>query len=127
MMRTGASRVLLRPFTCGRQTAPGLRFSHVPVASFSKPSLGSTGLNVKRTESLALAAYRPKMSLMRTYASAAYPGTTQSLEKEQQFAQKKIDDHPERLSSNADIKAGEQEEDVDMMAGIRHDMVKHFP
>jgi len=129
MMRTGATRVLLQSLNCSSKTAaaPGLRFSHV--SAFKNSSF------VKRSDSFALAAYRPAVtSLIRSYATATpqAPGTTRMVEREAELRTQKLSANPGMVSLessmhpiNSEVGAKEQEEeaDVDMMAGVRHDIV----
>jgi len=122
MMRTSATRALLRPFTCTKASAaaPGLRFTHanaLKLAGFPK-----------RTESLAISAFRPiTTSLVRSYASAS---VVRNVDREKELQQMKLGADPELVSSsssvhalNSELGAEQKEEDVDMMAGINHDMV----
>jgi len=122
MMRTGATRALLRPFSCSKAAAaPGLRFTHA--AAFKNAGL------VKRTESLAMSAYRPTVtSLVRSYATI--PGVTRDSNKEHEVAQGKLAADPALVSSSSsthavfsEVGTEAKEEDVDMMAGIRSDLV----
>lgn len=133
-MRTGATRALLRPISCARPTAPGLRFAHLPPTSFSKSGFKASSIGSKQTQVLALAAYLPKTSLIRSYASTAAPGTTRNPDKEAQYAAKKLTAQPETVSAsssshpiNSELGQQQEEEDVDMMAGIRHDLVSDCP
>lgn len=122
MMRTSATRALLRPFSCTKASAaaPGFRYTHAN-------ALKHAGFP-KRTESLALSAYRPiSTSLVRSYASASL---SRNVEREKELQQQKLGADPELVSSsssthalNSELGAEDKEEDVDMMAGIRHDMV----
>ena len=121
-MRTSATRALLRPFTCTKASAaaPGLRFTHAT-------ALKHAGFP-KRTESLAISAYRPiTTSLVRSYASAS---VVRNVEREKELQQMKLGSDAELVSSTSsthgvftEVGAEQKEEDVDMMAGIRHDMV----
>jgi hypothetical protein len=133
MMRTGASRVLLQSLTCSSKTAaaPGLRFSHI--SAFKNSSF-------KRADSFALAAYRPAVtSLIRSYATATpqAPGTTRMVEREAELRTQKLSANPGMVSLessmhpiNSEVGAKEAQEseepDVDMMAGVRHDIVSCY-
>lgn len=68
-------------------------------------------------------------SLVRSYASVT-PGVTRSAQEEKDLAQGKLVASPELVSAGSsthpvfgEIGGKEKEEDVDMMAGIKHDMV----
>lgn len=126
MMRTGASRALLRPFT--NPTTARARFVH----NLAQRSVfGQNSIVGKKFEPLALTAFRgANTALVRSYASGAVPGTTQDLEKEKKLANALLDSSPQFVSDESttypvksEDAAKQQEDDTDMMAGIRHDMV----
>jgi len=121
MMRTTASRALLQRLSCAKATAaPGLRFSHIPTTSFAKSTLNPASFG-KRSDILALTAYAPKTSLIRSYASKA----------EAALQSAKLTPHPEAVNETGStqgiktemVNKQNDDDDVDMMAGIRHDMV----
>ncbi len=83
----------------------------------------------KPVRPLALTAYRSNTALIRSYA--ALPGTTRNPEKEQKFLQGKLQPDPDAVTTQSSIhpiigEVGEQEQeqDVDMMSGVRHDIVR---
>ena len=80
---------------------------------------------------LALSTIHRPTSIVR-YASSRAPGTIQRPEKEDKFAAEQLQPHPELVSTSSSIhpvlgEVGEdqKESDVDMMAGIRHDIVSN--
>jgi len=126
MMRTGATRTLLRPFT--NSTATRARFAHniAQRATFGQQIL-VTG---KKFEPLAPTAFRgANTAIVRSYASVT-PGTTPNQEKEKKLAQEPLTSSPQFVSADSsthpvfsEVGGKEAEDDTDMMAGIRHDMV----
>jgi len=126
MLRTGATRTLLRPFT--NSTATRARFAHnvAQRAAFGQQN----SIAGKKFESLALTAFRgANTAIVRSYASVT-PGTTQNVEKEKKLAQEPLASSPQFVSAESsthpvfsEVGTKEAEDDTDMMAGIRHDMV----
>jgi len=80
---------------------------------------------LERAKPLALSAYRPQTAVIRSYTGAA-PGTSQSLELEAKY-RREFKMEPEtalRSSGSAgEVDVEQNEDDVDMMAGMRHDLV----
>ena len=79
---------------------------------------------------LALSTFRQPTSIVR-YASSKAPGTSQNPQKEDAFAAEKLEANPGLVSTGSSVhpvfsEVGKEEEkdDVDMMAGIRHDLVR---
>lgn len=124
MIRTAAQRALLRPLAHNK-TLP----SHVSqqLARFTSKPLGKqTSVFAKP---LALQAYRPNTALIRSYASAT-SGTTRQPDKENAYRHETLAAAPGAVSASSTIhpvfsEVGSQskEDETDMMAGIRHDVV----
>lgn len=126
MMRTGATRTLLRPFM--NSTAIRSRFAHTSAqrVAFNQQN----AIAGKKFEPLALTAFRgSNTALVRSYADAV-PGTVGDKAKEKKLAQEPLESSPQFVSSESSThpvfsEVGKQntEDDTDMMAGIRHDFV----
>jgi len=127
MMRTGASRALLRPFAT--PTSNRARFAH----NIAQRSLFGQQNSVagKKLQPLALTAFRgANTALVRNYASSVVPGSTQDIGKEKKLAEEPLASSPQFVSSDSSTHpvfsehgTKQQEDDVDMMAGIKHDLV----
>lgn len=85
----------------------------------------------KKESPTSLFPYCRNLDLVRSYATgAAAPGTFQRADKEAKFGQEKLRVDPENVTSSSSTMSifgpdqeQKDEEDVDMMAGIRHDLV----
>ena len=115
MMRTTAARALLRPLSCAKaNTAPGLRFSHIPTTNFSKSTFKPA------SKILALTTYASSTSLVRSYASSTTPGSA--------AASNKLTTQGGGSPKGVQTEFGNKEpddDDVDMLAGVRHDIVSN--
>ena len=126
MMRTGAPRALLRPLT--KTPTPSLRLVHNAALRQTTAVLAKNTVVPRSVKPLALAAYRSNTALIRSYA--AVPGTTRNPQKEQVFLQGKLQPDPDAVTTMSSIHPvlgevgeGQEEQDTDMMAGVRHDIV----
>lgn len=127
MMRSGAQRALLRPFT--NTTASRARFAHTIA---QRSVLGQqTSVMGKKYQPLALTAFRgANTAVVRSYASTV-PGTTKlSSKEEKKLAQEPLEASPQFVSAESsvhpvfsEVATKDPEDDTDMMAGIRHDVV----
>ncbi len=125
MLRSGACRTLLRSFNKTTSTA---RFAHTAALVHTTAGFKQSSTALERAKPLALSAYRPQIAVIRSYTGAA-PGTSQSLENEAKYrAMFKMEPETALRSSGSagEVDAEQKEEDVDMMAGMRHDLVS-FP
>ena len=129
MLRPTGSRTLLRSLT-KPASAPTSLFPRCSASSLSRPSSRRENLLSRQSNPLALSTFRQPTSLIR-YASGRVPGTTQRPDKEAQFAAQQLPADPEVVSTSSsthpilgEVGAEEKEEDVDMMAGLRHDLVR---
>lgn len=127
MIRSAVPRALLRQSTKAGPSSC-IRPFHTSRAQFSSRA-GFLVLEKETPTSLSL--YRRNLDLVRSYATGtAAPGTFQRLDKEAKFAQEKLRVDPENVTSSSSTmsivgpdKDQKDEEDVDMMAGVRHDIV----
>lgn len=117
-------RPLARAPVAARSSVQNMARLHVKAAA--RP----TALT-QATRPLAMSVFGQKTALIRSYADAA-PGTTRSAAKEEKYAKEKLVVDAQHVNSSSTIGAplsmsseGHQEEDADMMAGIRHDVVCH--
>lgn len=113
--------------------------------SHSKPANASTKLCIsskarlssyRSPRNLALALYKPGTSALVRYASSSSnpPGVEDiDAKREEKIGQKVMRAHPERVSSEStthppfhEIVDNNAEKEVDMMAGIRHDLVRQY-
>ena len=127
MLRNGAVRGIpqvLRPTTF----TPRL---HARCAS-SRQFLGSVSRPV--SSKLAISLYKPASTALLRYASTTAPGDNIDFKREEKFGEKVMKAHPEIVSSESsvhpithEVATPDQEEDVDMMAGIRQDIVSTHP
>lgn len=128
MFRTAVPRGL-RPLASNLATAP--RQAQSITRLNSRAIFHHAAKSEPRTKVLSLCAYRNNTALIRSYASGAAPGTTRNEELEQSAKRRPIQAAPETVSSSSSIhpafsEVGEKdkEDDTDMMAGIRHDIVR---
>ena len=84
------------------------------------------------TNKLALSVYKPLPTALLRYASTAVPGDDIDLKREEKIGEKKMRAHPERVSAEStthpmfhEVATKDDEENVDMMAGIRQDLVRN--
>ena len=131
MFRQSASRVLLRSLTKTSQPANAF-YPKCANSSFSNSVRRSNSLLRTHAKPLALSTFRQPTSLIR-HASSGAPGTFQRPEKEEKFATEELKPEPGIVSTTSsthpvlgEVGQKDQEEDVDMMAGMRHDIVSFF-
>lgn len=122
LLRSAASRSVLRSFI----SAPS-SISRTPIRStFSKAQLASplSSVNVKRPQLLSLAAYRPISTSVQKYATL--DGINRKHD-EEEAAKKKLEANPDAVSvssSTVPIIDLAQEKDIDMLKGVKADMVR---
>lgn len=131
MYRSLLPRAFARHSTCF--TSFGIRCSH-SAASQQLPRAAryQSRALAKPSQTLSLSTHRQPLALVRPYATipGAAPGTYQRLDKEAKFAREKLRVDPESVTTTSSTTpifssapAHEDEGDIDMMAGIRHDLV----
>lgn len=128
MFRPSASRTLLRSLP-KPASSPTTFLPRCASSSLAKsPNRQEFGLS-REIKPLALSSLRQPTSLIR-HASTRLPGTTQRPEKEAQFAAEHLQPEPDIVSTSSsthpvfgEVAEREKEPDVDMMAGVRHDIV----
>lgn len=120
MMRNSVPRAFMRPLARGPASIasrPTANITRYYMNAASRPS-------AQAVKPLALTAYRNNTALVRRYAA---PGTIRDPSKEVEFAGKTLAVDTEGVTStsstNPVLVGGQGEEDIDMMAGIRHDVV----
>lgn len=132
MFRTAVPRGL-RPLAKSLATAPRQAQSITRLSN--KAIFHHAAKSEPRTKVLSLCAYRNNTALVRSYASGAAPGTTRNPELEESAKRRPMQAAPESVSYSSTIHPAfsevgekEKEDDTDMMAGIRHDIVcsKHL-
>lgn len=128
MFRAAAPRGLtLRPLAQGLTSTP--RSAH----SITRFNTKATFNDVSKFEAkiLSLTAHRQNTALVRSYATgAAAPGTFRRAEKEEQFKSQPVEARPDLVSTSSsthpafsEIGTEDKEEETDMMAGVKHDLV----
>jgi len=127
MLRTGVPRTLLRSCTKLPTTA-STRFVQTQARNALKQSAAPS------VKPLALTVFRANTTaLIRSYATASTAGTVPTgSEQQQELANQSIMTDPDNVNLKSSVhgitsEVGEkdaEEADVDMMAGIRHDMVR---
>ncbi|KAL9059488.1 MAG: hypothetical protein Q9162_001186 [Coniocarpon cinnabarinum] len=123
-------RSLSKPAPCAAPRSVLLRcFSSA--SSISEKRLPAS--LARQTKPLALSTFRQPTSVVR-YASSRAPGTVQRPDKEDKFAAEQLEANPELVSTGSsvhpifsEVGQGEKEPDVDMMAGVRHDILQQEP
>lgn len=130
MYRAAAPRgSLLRPLTHNITPRPCFTQSFARFSTQGK--LSKLVKPTVRSDKLALTAYRPNTALIRSYASVH--GTTRDSSIEEKARESTLEPHPELVSSissthpafqEVQVADKEKEENTDMLAGIRHDIVR---
>lgn len=131
MFRVAAPRGLtLRPL------AQGFTSSHRFAHSVTRFNTKATFKHATKFEAkvLSLTAYRQNTALVRSYATdAALPGTYRRPEKEEQFKSQPVEARPDLVSTTSsthpafsEVGTEDKEEETDMMAGVKHDLVRQL-
>lgn len=126
MFRTTAARAVPKSLVSLR--APAAR---IPVSKFVQQAAFRTSTrSVKTSPVLALERHQPIQKSLVRYASTGKVVYTQDAEAEKASGSKSISPHPEYVSTQSSVHNAftetatqEQEQDVDMMAGVRSDFV----
>lgn len=131
MFRAAAPRgAVLRPLAKGRISATCVS---QPFVGLNTRTIINQAAKIEPKPSiLSMTPYRRSTALIRSYASGAVPGVTRRADKEDKFRHGQVEPNPEAVSATSSIHPAfsgevgleeEKEQDTDMMAGIRHDMV----
>ena len=123
MLRNGAVRgipQLLRATTFTPRLHARSASSREYLGQISRPA----------SNKLAISLYKPASTALLRYASTTAPGDNIDFKREEKIGEKVMKAHPERVSSESsvhpimhEVATEDPEEDVDMMAGIRQDLV----
>ena len=127
LLRNGAARAVsksLRSSTFGPQIRNRNASSRLYITSISR-------LSASR---LAISLYKPAPTALLRYASTATPGDNIDHKREERIGEKVMRAHPERVSAEStthpvthEIVEEGEEEDIDMMAGVKSDLVRIRP
>jgi hypothetical protein len=130
MLRTGAIRSLAR---LGQTSAPARNITSSAGSKSAKSLQSYTQSRVSGfngNQALAVASFRPATTSLRHYVTT-HDGIDSKLEK--QAAKEKLEQHPESVSTSSSVRqllhekgVPDPEKEVDMMAGIKADMVRGF-
>lgn len=127
MIRSVAPRVVSRPLS---NTSIHSQCQSTSLARFARHQ---DNLLTRQVKPLALSVYRRNLSLTHRHASAvaAAPGTTRDTELEARLQKQLINATPELVSTSSsvhpvleEVGTEQKEDDTDMMAGLRHDVVR---
>jgi len=128
MLRTGASRKL------GQSLLNRSSFTSSAASKHHINGVASRALSFKSSSQLALAPYQPVATSLLRYASTTITGDKIRTKHEQEVARQPIKPDPEHVSTESSTRhilseegVEEVEKDVDMMAGIRSDLVRYVP
>ena len=134
MLRTGAPRALKRSILNAK---PSNTQAGSPNASSKLPSYSKArSVSFKRSSRLALSLHKPASTALLRYGfhTAGPRHDEVDIKHEKELRGKKLKPHPERVSETStvhpvfsEVGVPEEEQDVDMMAGLRSDLVRPIP